>query len=610
MLENNSLLKWCEEQGEFGEKIISEWTGLDKDDQEINMNNISKGSHKKMKWRCMKCGNVWITDVHNRTGYKTECPQCREMERSARVQKATTHKGENDLLTWCNSHGEYGQYLLNEWVGKTKEGEKISIDEVARASGKYMQWKCHNCTKIFYSPPSGRTGKYKRGCPNCNTRSTSYPEQFIFYALKSIYKDAVNRGIFKGYEYDIMLPSVSTYIEYSPTYTHANKKERDLEKAIICKKNNIRFIYVIEDSENKLDHYVRKNEICFYLDYNKRFDCMVDICEKILSLLDEEKKLDYEFIDEMAFLRSHRKIEYEESVEYLYPQLVKEWNKDYNNGREARLFTSKSSQMIYWQCCKCGYGKNGEWKALLSNRVAFKQGCPVCGYNWYDNKIHNKSISIVTKGENDLPSQYPKLYEEWAFSYNKDIDPFSLKLGSHKKIYWICKKCGYGENGEWKSALGTRVDSKSGCPACGFNCFDNIYHTTSGTTAVVVGKNDLNSLYPELVAEWDYFRNIQYLPSEMKSKSTKKVYWICRKCGYGSDGEWIARIGDRVSDKTGCPVCGYNCFTGKVNQNGSKVVKTGVNDIASGKYAEILKEWNYKYNDAGVKSPNHRTLKI
>lgn len=173
--QRTKLTEWCEQEGAFGEALLSEWTGINEDGQEVSLENVTKGSHQRMLWSCNKCGNKWIVDIHSRTGYHTGCPFCSDRGRSKRTMKATTHTGLNDLLTWCNNHGEYGKHLLGEWLGQTKEGDYVDIHKIARGSNKEVLWRCSYCNESFLCPPSGRTGKNKRGCPNCNTRSTSYP---------------------------------------------------------------------------------------------------------------------------------------------------------------------------------------------------------------------------------------------------------------------------------------------------------------------------------------------------------------------------------------------------------------------------------------------------
>lgn len=53
--------------------------------------------------------------------------------------------GENDLLTWCNDHGEYGQTLIKEW-DQEKNG---NMQKYKAGSDKVVQWNCSLCGESF-----------------------------------------------------------------------------------------------------------------------------------------------------------------------------------------------------------------------------------------------------------------------------------------------------------------------------------------------------------------------------------------------------------------------------------------------------------------------------
>jgi len=83
------------------------------------------------------------------------------------------------------------------------------------------------------------------------TRGTSIPEQAIFYYVKRVFPDAVNRKKFptetgKKYEADIFIPSIKVAIEYNGVYWHKNLIERDLAKNTFFANNSIFSIIVRE----------------------------------------------------------------------------------------------------------------------------------------------------------------------------------------------------------------------------------------------------------------------------------------------------------------------------------------------------------------------------
>ena len=78
LTDQNNLLKWCQDNGEYGQKLAAEWAEPD-----VNMKDVLYGTSKKLLWRCsagcMEDGEpfTWETTVNHRTGPKrTGCPGC------------------------------------------------------------------------------------------------------------------------------------------------------------------------------------------------------------------------------------------------------------------------------------------------------------------------------------------------------------------------------------------------------------------------------------------------------------------------------------------------------------------------------------------------------
>ena len=69
--DQNNLLKWCQDNGEYGQKLIEEWAEPD-----VNMKDVMHGTNKKLLWRCsagcMEDGEpfTWEATGNNRTGPK------------------------------------------------------------------------------------------------------------------------------------------------------------------------------------------------------------------------------------------------------------------------------------------------------------------------------------------------------------------------------------------------------------------------------------------------------------------------------------------------------------------------------------------------------------
>lgn len=202
-------------------------------------------------------------------------------------------------------------------------------------------------------------------------------------------------------------------------------------------------------------------------------------------------------------------------LETTHPDTAKLWDYEKNGDLTPKKITAGSNKKVCWHCSKCGY----EWPSAVCDQV--KRLCPVC-----DGRK-------VKSGYNDLATLYPTLMDEWAYDKNKKVDPTRISTGSGRKVWWICKICGY----EWNAPIYGRTSGK-GCPAC------------SGR--VIRGSSDsLETLFPVISSEWDYEKNKGLKPLEISPKSGRSVWWKCSKCGH----QWKTSVANRTSGHTACPNC-------------------------------------------------------
>ena len=131
-----------------------------------------------------------------------------------------------------------------------------------------------------------------------------------------------------------------------------------------------------------------------------------------------------------------------------------------------------------------------------------------------------------------LAIAYPQIADEWHPSKNGDLTPEEISAHNNKKVWWKCSK-----GHEWQAIIENRTKDGNGCPYC------------SGRRAIP-GENDLATVYPQFAKEWHPTKNGGLMPQTVKSRSSKKVWWIC-----GEGHEWPAIIRNRVQSNSGCPVC-------------------------------------------------------
>ena len=138
--------------------------------------------------------------------------------------------------------------------------------------------------------------------------------------------------------------------------------------------------------------------------------------------------------------------------------------------------------------------------------------------------------TIIEK-KNSFAEQYPNLVSIWNYDKNKGLKPESFRAMSNRKIWWKCNVC----NGEWEESI-INVAKGNRCPFC------------SGHR-VLKGFNDLQTLRPEVAANWDYEKNQSLKPDDFSIGSGKYVWW---KCPQGHN--WQDSITKRCTVNH-CPFC-------------------------------------------------------
>ena len=228
------------------------------------------------------------------------------------------------------------------------------------------------------------------------------------------------------------------------------------------------------------------------------------------------------------------------SLEIVNPELAKQWHPTLNGDLKPDAVTFGSHKKVWWLC-----DKNHEWEAVIGDR-SNGSGCGVCSGN------------KVLIGFNDLQTLKPDLAAQWHPILNGDLKPDAVTFGSHKKVWWLC-----GKDHEWEASVHTR-SSGNGCGVC------------SGKR-VLAGFNDLQTLKPDLAAQWHPILNGDLKPDAVTFGSHKKVWWLC-ELGH----EFLAIINDR-SNGNGCGVCS------------GKQVLVGVNDLQTLK-PELVIQWHSTLN--------------
>lgn len=472
----------------------------------VDLNSITLGSGKKIWWKCEK-GHSYDMSPNQKSRYNAKCPIC-----------------QNDrILVGYNDFATTNPELAKEW--DYEKNYPLKPNELINAGNKKMWWICPSGHRYAQTISSRKRG---RGCPLCAYGThTSFPEQALYYYLKDFYPDIINNDRHLIVELDIFIPSKNIAIEYDGYYAHNNKNIKDLKKNKICDDNNIVLYRIREDKLNKLndssiDIYCKQNDIV----------SLEQAIKKLASLLNIE--LDVNITrDSIKIKELYDNYKKSKNIISVRPELADEWNYKKNGNILPENVYANSSQKFWWKCAK-----GHEWLASPNKRVSSKRNCPYCAHQ------------IVEFGVNDLKTMYPELAKEWHPTKNGNILPENVNAKTNKKYWWI-GSCGH----EWDSAVSSRIKG-IGCPIC-------------SNQRVQKGVNDLFTINPDLLTEWDYEKN-NVMPDSLTIGSGLKVWWKCRECGFS----W--RNSPSVRKKSGCPNCSKKIISQKLSK---KVMQYSIDGV-------------------------------
>ncbi|MFR5062350.1 MAG: zinc-ribbon domain-containing protein [Christensenellales bacterium] len=510
--------------------LLAEWNWDKNNDIGLHPNELLLGSNKKAWWKCEK-GHEWLASIYHRAVRNHGCPYC-----SGRLAVS----GETDLAT-------LNPKLAQEWH-PTKNGN-LTPNQLTIRSGKKVWWLCSNGHEWQATPHDRDTDG--TNCPYCSARrQTSFPEQAIYYYIKKIFPNSINRykDIFSNsMELDIYIPDKHIGIEYDGRNWHKTEEEhnRERKKYDICKRQKIVLIRI---KENCLSDWLDVADKIYYVDKKRNYlqlnQVINSLIEFIFSIMPKGTKNEYLNTVAIDVIRDRQKIQNyltntENSLGMLRPDLVKEWNTERNGNLTPTMFSLHSNESVWWKCSKCGH----EWKSQINHRTKENgSGCAICGNIKKGKSFHKGYLAI----NGSLAQNNPELAKEWHTTRNIDLTPNDVTAASPIRVWWKCSKCGH----EWQASPNNR-SKDVGCPCC------------SGRVPKI-GVNDLATVNPSLASEWLITKNAPLTPNIFLPNSGKKVWWKCSKCSY----EWQATIVSRNKGH-GCPCCS------------GRVPKIGENDLAT-----------------------------
>ena len=226
-----------------------------------------------------------------------------------------------------------------------------------------------------------------------------------------------------------------------------------------------------------------------------------------------------------------------QSLAAKHPQLMKQWDREGNQGTDPYRVACSSRRMVRWTCTE-----HGQWDASPLKRVYYTTGCPECA---------RQRRSQPRKGRGLVKDELPDIYAELHPSKNDGVDTATLTCGSGRKVWWLCQSDksrpeGCEHEHAWETSVLNRCVNDSGCPFC------------SGLR--VCPCNSFAALHPDLLPYWDSGNATplgeRLNPLELGACSNRKVRW-CHTCADGRVHYWCARVHNVVQgfQAKGCVPC-------------------------------------------------------
>ena len=581
---------------------------------------VMKGSSQKVWWICPDCGKSYQMPIQGRIKETNNyvCFACSK-KRGAETKVKNMIADGNTLFA-------LEPELAKEWH-PTKNGD-LTPNDVTRASSRKVWWLCSDCghewKQTIHTRSKGEGCPY---CAKAWKTSEPeqvlfyYISKYFVDAINSFHGDWLGKM-----EIDIFIPSIRLGIEYDGERWHRDSK-KDIKKTQQLKSNNVELIRIRESGLDSLndgsveiisdDYYKDRSKFNgvirqLFDEINRRYGCEIapDIdverdYPQTIALFKSRKKskslaairpdLISEWVQEKnGYLTPYNtaafgtdkvwwkcKEGHEWKAPVLHrtvgkncpycsgkrvmpgfndlatknPEVAADWNYEKNGDLSPHQITFGSGKKVWWICKKCG----NEWQQTVSVRTK-GEGCPACGKT-RGQIVRNRQI-IEEKGS--LQDNNPDVAAEWDYEKNAPLTPNDVSSGSHKKVWWTCKKCGHN--------YCATVESRKyghGCPKCKV-----IEHSKRMKGRYLVpGVNDLKTLFPKIAEQWDYNKNDDR-PEDHTTGEQRQAFWICEQ------GHSYKRvISARTKQNQGCPYCSNH------------KVLVGYNDLATLR-PDVIDEWD------------------
>ncbi|HGS5403490.1 TPA: zinc-ribbon domain-containing protein [Vibrio cholerae] len=389
--------------------------------------NYSTGSTKgKLRHYCKTCHKPYSTIPKNFLNLDG-CSNCYKSTASeTRRKRLVENKGsiaDNDQL--------YKQYCYDQTFIEEEKRNLLHPKDVPLSFTKAVWWICPKGHYTRASPANRNRGHICSKCSN----NTSLLEIILYTELAALpdIKNTEFRFIYniRGNEIDIALQDLKYAIEVDGYAYHKNRIKSDIQKQLDVIAKGYRFIRVRDSRLSPLNSsinisfdrkHVEQKSIFADEDSDKRsqsHDHICNILNHICSIVGIKCKFyQLKHIDKAKKIwLETRQIKVDDSVAYLYPELLKDFDITMNPPNLLENVTYGSTVPVHWKCHKCGH----KWTTAVMKRTIEGTGCPV------------DSGQVVSK-VNAVGTLFPEIIDAFV----NPEEAFQYTAGSGQRALFRC----------------------------------------------------------------------------------------------------------------------------------------------------------------------------
>lgn len=512
-------------------ELMKEWDWEANNKEGFYPTELTIGNHKKVWWKCEKCGYHWRAAISNRNRNHTGCPAC--------AYKVLA-KGYNDLET-------KNPNIAKEW--HPTKNSNLKPSDFNSASLYRAWWLCPICNHSYQKSIIYRVKKGAK-CNHCcdpkviqgkNDIATKFPDvlkewdhdknypfrpQNFSYGTKrkfwwkckkcgfSWQATPIHRSISKSGCPKCATGSFAITGETDLATTHPNlAKEWDYTK-----------------NENLTPQKIKAGS-----GHSVWWKCPICHCSYKTQVHARVHGRNCPNCNDTGLVEGYN------DFQTLYPDLAKEWHPT-KNTKKPNQIKAQSIYKAFWLCQTCGL----VWQNPVKDRVIYNRNCPACN-----------DTSLVP-GVNDLETKFPEIAKEWHPTKNGELTPKDVKAFSGKRVWWKCNYCYH----EWETTVNSRTSQLSGCPRCLsskqssypeqaiFYYIQKLYpDALNKYKAKFLGKMELDIYIPSL--NWAIEYDGEAWHKQDKLMREQKKYKLCQKEGIKliRIREKMASLGSDIADE-------------------------------------------------------------